>query len=361
MRRREREPWIDDEPRFGAALKLVTARAVSRSVLVLLLSVAVTALLLFWRLQRAPLYEATDYFRMVEGEVGDATPPPPREIREYIAAVALSHKKLLEIMKKHGLNRKLLDHDPVEAVQAMREDIGIRVTRNYFIFDRQPDDEPRSASISISYAYSSGEVARDVVHELAQAVLDAQAAQRNGRIRSEREVIRLQLEHEQTVMHGVQTELDLLFLDAAHARGSALVQNRAQLAGTQDRMKMALDRVRRLDRRAGDLELARHVEDNRLGISFQLVDEDIEIIGAKLTSSQTVRFAVLTFVCVGGVALVVIGAWGRRVYRVQDLAAAGIPVFGELTRFAGDDVGSYRARIGKTFKKARILGRKPHG
>jgi hypothetical protein len=361
VRRRPPEPWIDDEPRFASALKLVTSRALSRILLILGVSVALTGVLLFFRLQRVPVYEATDYFRMVEGEVGDATPPPPREIREYIAAVALSQKKLLEIMNTHHLYQRILAHDPVSAVQSMRDDIGIVVTRNYFVYERQPDDEPRSASISLSYSFSSGDVARDVVHELAQAVLDSQSAQRNARIRSERVVIRQVLDHEKTVMRGVQTELNLLYREASKAQGAALVQNQAQLSGSQERMKMGLERVHKLDRRAGDLELATAVEDNRLGISFQLVDETIEVINAKLSASQTVRVAVVLFACVGGVALGVVGAWGRRVYRIQDLVAARIPVFGRLSAFAGDDVGSYLGRTGKIAQKTRILAGKRHG
>ena len=41
----------------------------------------------------------------------------------------------------------------------------------------------------------------------------------------------------------------------------------------------------------------------------------------------------------------VLGAFDDRIYGPEDLSARGLPLFGALPRFPGDDAGSYRSRI----------------
>lgn len=359
FQRRPAEPWIADEPRFGDTVGHVASRALRRPILALAVAVSLTTLLVAARVKRAPIYEATAYFRMVEGDVGDpnATPRPPRLIREYIDSVALSQQTLLAIMKKHNLYRKIRERDLMLAIDSMREDIDVKVARSYFIYDRRPDDEPRSASIEISYTFGNGEVARAVVHELGQAVLDAQFRQRNARLDAERQLNQAELEHVKRQVKGVQAGLDLLYLDGVDANGPALVGNHAQVAAAESRLRSVLARLHTLEKHGGELELATAVEDKRLGISFQLVDEETEVRGAQLTARQIIKLTAAIFLCVLVLTLIVLGGWGRRVYTAADLAAAGLPILGTLESFPGDEVGSYRSRTAKRRGNPSILRR----
>jgi hypothetical protein len=237
----------------------------------------------------------------------------------------------------------------------MREDIDIGVSRNYFIFDRRPDDEPRSASISIAFPSADRDQARAVVHELGQAILDVQARQRNDRLNAERTLIDAELTRAQAHVRDVQTELDRLVLESADAKGTAYVTNQAEVANAHERLKSALDNAHELETRDARLDLAADVEDQRLGLAFQLVDEDVVVLSPALRTGQIIRLALSLFLCAGAVLLIVVGGWGRRVDTSDDLTAAGLPVLGRVERFPGDDVGSYRTRIGKRPAKPGIL------
>ncbi len=350
VRRRTQEPWIAAEPRLASSARHVVARAFRRPLVVFGIAAAFTALLSAYRLTKVPSYQATAYFRLVEGDVADprgSSPRPPRLIREYVAAVALSRQKLVEIMTEHNLYRKTRQRDMLQAVQSMREDIDIDVTRNYFLYDRRPDDEPRSASIKISYSSGDRDQARAIVHELGQAVLDVQARQRTARLEAARTVTQAELTHVKENVRELQGQLDQLWLDAADAKGAELVATNAQIASLQGSLQASVDRVQKLERKAADLQLASAIEDSRLGISFQLVDEEVVTRAPRLGKRDTVRLVTAVFVSALLVTLVVVGAWGRRVYVAADLLSVGVPVLGTLARFPGDDVGPYRARIGK--------------
>src|SRR5512144_1882357 len=95
--------WISDEPRLASVVRHVLSRSRHSWVRVLLVALLATAALVALRARKKPVYEATLYFRLEEGDVTDPdhAPPPPRDIREHIASVALSRQQLEQIMRKH--------------------------------------------------------------------------------------------------------------------------------------------------------------------------------------------------------------------------------------------------------------------
>jgi hypothetical protein len=52
----------------------------------------------------------------------------------------------------------------------------------------------------------------------------------------------------------------------------------------------------------------------------------------------------LVFVVLLGLTVPAVGAFNNRIYSTADLAARGLPVFGAIPRFPGDDVGAFRER-----------------
>ena len=79
-------------------------------------------------------------------------------------------------------------------------------------------------------------------------------------------------------------------------------------------------------------------------MKFELVDERVATFAPRLTVLELALRAGVIFAAALAVTATVAGALDDRIYAPQDLAAWGLPLFGALPRFPGDDAGSYRAR-----------------
>ncbi len=349
---RPKDPWIADEPRLVAVVIAVTLRALRRPILVFGLAILATLLVVSTLLRRAPSYEATLYFHMSEGNVQLSNAPRPvRRVREYIADVVLNRRQLLDVMGKFGLYSRLLKADPQAAIASMRDDIEISVEHNDFIWDRGPHDPPRAADITLSYRSGDAQRARAVVHELGDAVLRAQSDARSERLRLSRTAIVAERDHAQAELRTRQEELDRLWLDAGRMKDEHALVVRVQIGEVQEEMKSAAGRVQQLDQRLADYEFAQRAESEQAGLQLVLLDEDLAVLAQPLTTFKLVVVAIAML----GMALVVfvgvVGGFDNRIYRGSDLEAQGVPVFGEVARFGGDDRGSYRARTRRHWRK----------
>jgi hypothetical protein len=342
----EQDRWIEDEPRLGRAGPQVLRRALRRPFRTLGLALVLTAGFVTSRVHRAPAYEATLYLRLGEGDVSDPNnaPRPPRVIREYIANVALSQHELTRIMGKLGIYRKVMATDPMLAVSLMREDIAISVTRNYFIYEREGQDEPRSAQIAIGYKVGDPEMALSVVRELGAAVLREQTARRRVHFELARTVADAALRHQRGEIKSAQAEMDRLSVDLAGADANRATAMRAQIAAMHERMKMDLAQLQQLEKRSADIEFASDAEKNKLGLNFEVIDEGVVSSTPPRTTMQVARLTLSTFVAVLVVTAMMLGGLDRGIYSPSDLESQGIPVLGAMPRFSGDNVGSFRDR-----------------
>jgi hypothetical protein len=343
------DPWIVDEPRLWSVAAAVFARAARRPLLVLGLTLLATVTLVAQRVRRAPSYVATLYFQMLEGEVQELenAPRPPSNVREYIGDVVLNRRQLVEIMEKYGLARTLFKRNPDAAIESMRDDIEIDVQRNYFIWDRRPGDEPRTADVMIAYHTGDPDRARAVAHELGDAVLRAQATARRERLRLGRQLVDVQLERARGELERLQGERDLLLIQGGPDRIAA----RAKSAAVEQQVKVAVSHVQKLEKRSAELGFAQRVESEDLGLTFELIDEGLEVSGAPLSTLGLIRLALTTFLLVLVIVAGVVGVFDDRIYRPSDLAERGWPVLGALVRFSGDDLGAYRARTRRRWTK----------
>ena len=96
-------------------------------------------------------------------------------------------------MKKYNWSTPFLARDPVTAIDEFREDVVVEVSQNYFIYDRRPDDAPRSATIAISLSGSDREKTVAMLQEIGDAILQEQTPQRGERLAQARVLVEAQL------------------------------------------------------------------------------------------------------------------------------------------------------------------------
>jgi hypothetical protein len=338
--------WISDEPRLSSAARLVLARALHRRAPIALVALLATAGATALRWLKPPSHEATLYFRLEEGDVGDAGHGlrPPPDIRQHIANVALSRKQLEQIMRKYHWSEGWLARDRAAAIDDFREAIEISVERNYFIYPRSPGEDPRSAEVRISLSGVDEEQVRAILHEIGDAILLDQAAQRGGRLREARELFRAQIDHARARTQGLQEAMARLATEAAGLDERAAVAARAQLAVMEAEAKGALEQELALEKQAAAVAFNAAKEEEQLGLKLELVDEQVATFAPRLTGAELALRASAIFAAALLVTATVVGAFDDRIYAPQDLEAWGLPVFGALSRFPGDDAASYRAR-----------------
>jgi hypothetical protein len=340
------EQWISDEPRAALVARRLLARALRRRALVLGVSAIAAGSWVALRAARPPSYEATLFYRLAEGDLTDPknAPRPPRAIRQYISSVALSRSQLEGIMKKYGVSRARLAHDPVAAIDDFRDDIRIEVSRNYFLYDRQPGDAPRSALVAVSFSGPDAERTRAILREIGDAIARDQADQRSERLERAREVLGAELALARERAQAIQGRIEGLQRDASRAGGRTAIGIRAQIAALGAEARGAAEHVLALERRAADVAFTAAAEGQQLGLNLELFDQSLVATAPPLTALQLARLAVLVLAVALALTVPLVGAFDDRIYAPEDLAARGVAVFGALPGFPGDDAGSFGAR-----------------
>jgi len=341
-----REPWVSDEARMAAIVRRVYARALRRPVRVLAIAALTTGAYVAMRAGQVQTYEATLYFNIAEGDLTDPNnaPRPLWAIRQYISNVALSRTRVERLMNKYHLSPAYLARNRVAAIDAFRDDIDIEVSRNYFIYDRVQFNAPRSAQVAISTRGTDPEKTRAMVREIGDAILQEQIAQRADRLAQARGLFGAHLLMARTRTKALQQTIDRLWLDLARADKPRAIVIQAEIAAAQAEVRGAIERVVALERRAADIAFTAAAESNQLGLSFELFDQSLVVSAPHLTPFQLARLAAIVFAVVLLLTVPLVGAFDDRIYSPQDLQVRGLPFFGALPRFAGDDAGSYRAR-----------------
>jgi len=340
------DEWIGDEVRMVALTRQVLARALRRPLRVFLFATVATVAVVGGRAAKAPTYEATLYFHLLEGDLIDPrnAPRPLRDIRDYISNVALSRERVERLMQKYHLSTAYLARNRVAAIDDFRDDIQVDVSRNYFLYDRRAGDEPRSAQVTITLSGSDEAKTRAMLHEIGDAILEDQKTQRAGRLNQARALVSEQLDLARERVRSLQASIDRMWVSANGADPRSAIAIRAQIAATQAETRAAIERMLAVERRSADLAFSAHVEGVQASVRLELFDESLATFAARLTVLQLLRLTAVVFAIALLVAVAVFGAFDDRVYAAEDLVAQGLPLFGALTRFPGDDAGAYRAR-----------------
>lgn len=340
------ETWVSDEPSFPSVLRLVVSRALRRPARVLAIALLTTAALVASRAYRPHAYLATLHFRLAENELTDptSTPRPPRAIHDYILNVALSRSRVERIMEEHQWSTAWRARDRVAAVDQFREDIGVEVDQNFFLYDRRPHDAPRSAHVAIWLKGPDATKTASVLHEIGAEILEEQAAYRSARLGQARELVDAELARARARLKSLQERVGPLRLASARADGVRALAIRSQIAALENEVPAAIEQALALQQLAAETNFSAAAENAQLGLTFELFDESLVASPPDLTRAQLARLAAVVFVMALLLTVPVVGAFDDRIYTPEDLVARGLPLFGALPRFPGDDVGSYRAR-----------------
>jgi hypothetical protein len=341
--------WTDDE--FGwkevrAELARIRRRVRARWLLTILLALVLTGLVIVRQARRERTYRATVMLRVMEGQFDpDSAPPTSAQLQEYLWEVALSRARLFEVMEEHNLYGSERRIDPLLALDEMRDVLDVKVLRNYFQIERDPDAPPRSARIALSYAHGDPEKALEVTRALANIMAEQEAKTR----RESTEVALASMRDSATTLDSALVaarmeesrlvyELSTGDPAQAPARTVRLVSLRRQIQSLEDQKSLANMAV-------SNLGLRNQVEGRELGLRFEIIDPGRV---PKVVIADSTRLALLgciAFLFLLPVAGTGIAAYDLRIYDADDLKRLGLRPFGHVPPFRGYRQGTLCDRL----------------
>jgi hypothetical protein len=251
----------------------------------------------------------------------------------------MSRDRVERLLKEHPSLGSSAVTSRDRAIELFREQVEVEVSRNYFILDWAPGDEPQSARVAISLRARDGAEALGVLHEISSAILQDQAESRRAHVAGSREFIEAQLQEARARASALQQRLGQL--QGVGPRGDA-ARNSRQIAALRGEARAATGHIVELERLAAAARLTAAAEQADLGLTFELFDESVVPSGIRLTPLKLAALGTLAFGVALFFTLLFVGSFDDRVYAPVDLASQGLPVFGALPRFPGDDAWTYR-------------------
>ena len=100
--------------------------------------------------------------------------------------LVFTNANLLALMKRHPETFRGLDKNPTFELEDFRKLIGVSVSENDFVQERDPNDPPRNARIVISYTAAQPELAFTLTQELVELVIGASVARQREDLARER-------------------------------------------------------------------------------------------------------------------------------------------------------------------------------
>jgi hypothetical protein len=339
------EAWIADEERLGAIVRRVYARALRRPLVPVLVALAAAGAAVALRAVKPPVYEASVHFRLDEGAVGDAryAAPPPRSIQDYIAALALTRENVTTLLRTHHVSEGRLQRDPLGVIEDFRENVEVTVTRNYFVMPREPEDEPRTAYVTVTLQGNDPEKTRAIMHDIGQIILDAQRDERVDRLAEARDVFEGELERARARTRSLQGQLEQVRRRAS-AGGSGAAEAGARIHALEAEALDAIENELAIERRTAGIAYNREAEDRQLSMSLNLFDEGLRTVSAPVGAATLAGRGLLVFVLALALAAAATGAFDDRVYGADDLAPTRLDVLAVVPQFPGDDAAALAAR-----------------
>jgi hypothetical protein len=299
-------------------------------------------------MRQKKVYDAEMAVRIVEANQ-DLTSRmrPPQHYLNLIWSVFLSGTNLKKIILRHKIYQDKWDRDPQLAVEAMRDDMDVRVWRNYFVEDyySHDDDEARSARVAITWHYKDPDIALEVVRDLGNTIMESQSEER----RAVFEAAQLDIEeaadaqYERLVALRRTIERKKQALD----RASGVKQAQLLVQVTQlslEEKQLAKD-VASLSTQRTAFELSVASEKNSSGLRFEMIEPGVvtaEAAGGPITIGVTTAAVFFLALFLGGV---LVGAFEYKVRQAADVRRLGIRVLGAVPPFQGDGVGALAERL----------------
>jgi hypothetical protein len=295
---------------------------------VLGLAALATLGVLFMAARRPVRQTATVVLRMTEDVKAPMRLPwNDKSLRGYVTEVALSQTGLLALIDRHRLFRVAPGSaqriDPILAVELLRDRMNVEVVQNHAIALVPRDDRPRSAHVRISFQDSDPERAVKLARELGELVV---ATGRNQQAQQAQQAV-LRASAEARAARGL---VEGLLLQAT-SPGMAAFQARSSrdIPGLGDSLQLARARLDRAEEELARAEQRARGESDQTALNVEL----LETVPAPPPWPRGKRLAVVavtaSLICFPLAALMV-GAWDRRIYAVEDIRELGVRCLGHL-------------------------------
>ena len=323
--------WIDVEPAddLRKEIAYLLRRARTRPLAPALLALGFALSVIAWRASSPPRHESTVVLAATEGTLDLATAPRQiRALRSHVESALLSDARLTDVMVRHDLYATERQRGASLALSTFRDDLDVRVWRNYFLEARDAADDPgRSTRLSITWRAADPELALAVTQELAHLIIDAEeegraddAARALSGLTEALAARQVELARAGADFARAQTALDE---QASPAHAIALASRRTALTRAQEDLAAVA-------RHRNALALRLRLEQRRMGLRFEIVDE-----GRLDTArwSRPVELGLLGAIALAfalPLAALTLAAFDARVHRQEDLRRLGFVALGQL-------------------------------
>jgi hypothetical protein len=247
-----------------------------------------------------------------------------RALRGFVNEVALSQTQLLRVIDAHHLFRGPGKFDPIAAVEVFRERINVDVVQNHAIALVERDNRPRSAHVQIEYQDANPERALVIARELGQLLVETGLGQQ--RQQSESAVRAASAE-----AVAARAALERLRVEAASSTGLFPAQARSfsDIPGMKDAIRLAQGRLDRADEALTNAERRLRGESEQSGLNIELLDTHPAPPPWPAGKRLAVVAATASLLCLP-LAMLMVGAWDRRIYAAEDLRHLGVRCLGQL-------------------------------
>ena len=331
--------WTDDE--FGwkevrQELARIRRRVRARWLITLTISLALAAIVMGMQTRREQTFKATVMLRVIEGGFDpESAPPTSAQLQDYFWEVAMSRRRLTEIMERFDLYPGLRFVDPLLALDEMRAVLDVRVLRNYFQIERDPDAPPRSARVALSYSHPDPEKAITVARALADLIAEQEAKTRRQVTEFALETMSMSASQLERALTNARVEEARIVRDMAVTSPETAAGLAVRLIGVRKHIASLRDQSLAASGAVKVLGLRSLAEGEELGLSIEVIDPG-RIPPVQISSTlRMVVLGVLTFVLSLPITGTAVAAYDLRVYDAEDLKRLGLLPFGLVPAFPG--------------------------
>jgi hypothetical protein len=340
----------EESTRVGLTFELrrIALRFRVRPLPVLLLAGVITAGIAFKFLRKPKVYSAGVVMALTEGsQAAGKSSIPFDQLKEYVYEILLPDDKLLALIEDRNLHRLRKTFGPQYALGELRGQFDLAIWKNSFVY-YDPDSDYRarkSARIGIDVYDGDPELALLLARDLASIVITSHEEQRR--------LVAVALAHEaDEVRRTLTRKLSELAAALSQKQAALTLANQqgdtAAAAGLATAIASLVEEEKSADDRLSVIlkspeAIADQFTAAGLGMRIEVVEERRP---DRSEGSPMVMVMILLVVGTGALvgSALFLGAFDSRVHDIDDVMRLGLPVLGHVPGFAGDHVGSLRAR-----------------
>ena len=346
------QDWGDAEGSWGGAFVVELRRLLRRARARLPITLAIAALMsgiVIRKVATKPQMQiAHVVIAVTEGSlVSNRDPIPVSQMQEYVTSALMPHDKLLAMIEEKNLFplRKKLG-DPF-ALDELADMVEVTVYRNYFLSDSFDPALRRTARIEIAVTHSDGALAFDIAERVAQIILETSDEVQDTAAKSlaaRADKILAQARADAAALDKQIAEQELALKDAERKGDNGKAAGlRAVLAQLDLAQRASLGKLQQL-------EIGITLDQTEASAMAAGLDLKLEIVSERRPlpdvghNQRLAIVAIIVVLIMVPVAGILVGAFDPRIHDTVDVTRLGFTSLGHLPGFAGDDIGSLRAR-----------------